>query len=167
MRLRTKTIKAVIQVIIFSALSFFGVAQAQTNPLENGWVLQPETSSLNFQTTKNLTKVESNSFTRFNGAIQPDGQAEIEIDLESVETNVDLRNVRMRFFLFETFTFPTAKISAQINAADLADLAEVRRKKIALPFRLSLHGVEKDLSAEVAVTLLTDDLVSVATTTPI
>lgn len=155
------------QFITISVLSLASVATAHSNPLENGWVLQPGDSSLNFQSIKNLTKVESSQFSRLGGAILPDGQAEIEVDLESVDTKVDLRNVRMRFFLFETFIYPTAKISAEINIDDLADLTEVRRKKIDLPFRLSLHGVEKDLTAQVAVTLITDDLVSVSSTTPI
>ena len=36
------------------------------------------------------------------------GDAKVEIALESVDTGIDLRNVRMRFLFFETFKFPTA-----------------------------------------------------------
>lgn len=154
-------------VVTFSVVSLIGAVTAMANPLEQGWVLQTESSSLNFQSIKNLTKVESSKFGRLNGAILPDGHAEIEIDLDSVDTKADLRNVRMRFFLFETFIYPTAKISAQLNMDDLADLEDLRRKTITLPVTLSLHGVEKELTADVAVTLLSDDLVSVSSTTPI
>lgn len=162
-----KTVAKTMWIIVFSLSSLMGLSAAHSNPLENGWILQPDASSLNFQSIKNLTKVESSKFARFSGAILPDGKTEVEIDLASVDTKVDLRNVRMRFFLFETFIYPTAKVSAQINSDDLADLEDVRRKTIVLPFRLSLHGVEVDLQTVVAVTLLSDDRVSVASTTPI
>lgn len=162
-----KAVTKTMWFIVFSLSSLIGIPAAHSNPLEKGWVLQPDASSLNFQSIKNLTKVESSKFARFSGAILPDGQTEVEIDLASVDTKVDLRNVRMRFFLFETFIYPTAKISAQIDSVDLADLEDVRRKTLLLPFRLSLHGVEKDMQAEVAVTLLSDDRVSVSSTTPI
>lgn len=162
-----KTVAKTMWIIVFSLSSLMGLSAAHSTPLENGWILQPDASSLNFQSIKNLTKVESSKFARFSGAILPDGKTEVEIDLASVDTKVDLRNVRMRFFLFETFIYPTAKVSAQINSDDLADLDDVRRKTILLPFRLSLHGVEVDLQTEVAVTLLSDDRVSVASTTPI
>lgn len=167
MLLKTGTFKRAMGVVTFSVVSLIGAVTAMANPLEQGWVLQTEFSSLNFQSIKNLTKVESSKFGRLNGAILPDGHAEIEIDLDSVDTKVDLRNVRMRFFLFETFIYPTAKISAQLNMDDLADLEDLRRKTITLPVTLSLHGVEKELTADVAVTLLSDDLVSVSSTTPI
>lgn len=165
--LRTEIVRRVKQFAAISVLSLVGAVGVQANPLENGWVLQADASSLNFQSIKNLTKVESSQFANIGGAILPDGRAEIQVDLDSVDTKVDLRNVRMRFFLFETFIYPTANITAQINLDDLADLEEVRRKKITLPVRMSLHGVEKDIAAEVAVTLMSDDLVSVASTTPI
>ena len=162
MLLKTGTFKRAMGVVTFSVVSLIGAVTAMANPLEQGWVLQTESSSLNFQSIKNLTKVEPSKFGRLNGAILPDGHAEIEIDLDSVDTKVDLRNVRMRFFLFETFIYPTAKISAQLNMDDLADLEDLRRKTITLPVTLSLHGVEKELTADVAVTLLSDDLVSVS-----
>ncbi len=142
-------------------------AVAQTNPFDGGWVLQNQGSALNFQSVKNGSVIEISRFATFTGEIQPDGSATVQVMLESVDTNVDLRNVRMRFLLFESFKFPQATITTQIDAALVSDLAKTRRQQIRLPYTLALHGIEKADEADVVVTLLTDNLVSVATAQPI
>ena len=70
-------------------------------------------------------------------------------------------------FFFESFQFPEATITAQIDPALLNDLPTVRRKTVKVPYALNLHGVLKTSSADLVVTLLSNDLVSVATKTPI
>lgn len=140
---------------------------AVANPFAGGWTLQAENSTLNFQSTKNETKVETSAFATFEGAIDDTGKATVTVELESVDTGIDLRNVRMRFLFFESFSFPKATITAQLDPASLADLPQKRRMVIALPFTLDLHGIAKSGEANVAVTLLTDDMVNVSTTAPI
>ncbi|KIC09672.1 hypothetical protein RA19_14350, partial [Leisingera sp. ANG-M1] len=71
------------------------------------------------------------------------------------------------FLFFETFTYPEAVVTARIDPAQLSDLAAAQRKQIELPVTLSLHGVEAQLTAPVAVTLLGNDRVAVATVQPI
>ncbi len=143
------------------------VAQAQGDPFAGGWTLQPEMSNLNFQSVKKQTVVESSSFATLEGTISPGGATEVRVLLDSVDTKIDLRNVRMRFLFFETFKFPTATITSQIDAGFLNDLAAVRRKTVPVSYTMDLHGVTKTYDAQVAVTLLSEDLVSVASTTPI
>ena len=142
-------------------------AQAQLNPFSGGWTLQPEMSNLTFQSVKKQTVVESSSFATLEGEIGETGATEVRVLLDSVDTKIDLRNVRMRFLFFETFKFPTATISTQIDAAMLSDLATVRRKTVPVTYTMDLHGVQKAYEAEVFVTLLTQDMVSVASRTPI
>ncbi len=143
------------------------MAPAQDNPFAPGWVLQPEASSLRFQSVKNQSKIESSSFATISGEINPSGKAGVKILLDSVDTKIDLRNVRMRFLFFETFKFPEATISVQLDAADIADLAQVRRKTMVLPYTITLHGITKALEANLALTLIDDDLVAVSTNEPI
>lgn len=142
-------------------------AMAQSNPFENGWTLQNGASSLSFQSVKNMTKVETSGFATFAGQISAGGEARIAIQLESVDTKVDLRNVRMRFLLFETFQFPEAIITAQLDTGSLSDLEQVRRKQVPLTYTLDLHGVKKTFTTDVVVTLLSEDLAAVSTSTPI
>lgn len=140
---------------------------AQVDPFAGGWNLQPEASSLEFQSVKKQTVVESSSFATLAGTIDENGFAKMTVLLDSVDTKVDLRNVRMRFLFFETFKFPEATITTQINPADLTDLAQVRRKQIPLTYSIDLHGVSKTFETVATVTLLSDDLVSIASRTPI
>jgi OOP family OmpA-OmpF porin len=132
-----------------------------------GWVLDPAQSTLTYQSVKKNTVVETNTIRNITGEISPDGDARIEFDLNSVDTGVDLRNVRMRFLFFETFQYPTATVTAKVDPAAFADLATSRRMIAPLTVTLSLHGVEKDFSTKVAVTMVTDSLVSVASQAPV
>ncbi len=140
---------------------------AQVNPFANGWTLQADASKLNFQSTKNETKTETSSFATFAGSIDESGVARVTVKLESVDTKIDLRNVRMRFLFFESFQYPEAVITTQITPSLIADLQQVRRKTIPLTYTLDLHGVTKGFEAQTVVTLLSDDMVAVSSTTPV
>ena len=140
---------------------------AQDASFAPGWQIDAQSSQLRFQSVKNVTKVESSTFAAFSGGLSADGTLSLHVFLDSVDTKIDLRNVRMRFLLFETFRFPEAVITAKINAADLADLPSLRRKTIHLTYTLDLHGVKKELETDVAVTMVQDDTVVVSSTVPV
>jgi outer membrane protein OmpA-like peptidoglycan-associated protein len=150
-----------------AALTVTARSTSAQDAFAGGWALQPEVSSLQFQSVKNNSVVESSTFATYSGAIAEDGTATVTISLDSVDTKIDLRNVRMRFLLFETFQFPDAVVTTRIDPAVIADLAQVRRKTVPLTFALTLHGVTQELTADVAVTLITGDLVSVASSGPV
>ncbi|MFK7834996.1 MAG: OmpA family protein [Sulfitobacter sp.] len=164
---RLENIARLLLAATFLLITFGQDAQAQTDPFAGGWTLQPEMSSLNFQSVKKQTVVESSSFATLEGEIGGDGATQVRVLLDSVDTKIDLRNVRMRFLFFETFKFPTATISTQIDTSVLGDLEAVRRKTVPVSYTMDLHGVTKTYDAEVAVTLLGQDLVSVSSRTPI
>ena len=151
-------------VALFLGLGLGGPvpAFAQDNPFAGGWVLKFDGSSLGFQSVKNDTKVEQSGFATVTGTISEAGDVELRIPLDSVDTKIDLRNVRMRFLFFETFKFKEAVITAHIDPALIEGLATRRRMTITLPYTLDLHGVRAERSAEVTVTLISDDLVDVA-----
>lgn len=137
-------------------------ALAQDNPFAPGWTLNPLGSTLGFQSVKNGAKVEMNNIATFGGSVGPDGKAEVQIALDSIDTHIDLRNVRMRFLFFETFKFPTATVTATIDPVILEGLKDGPRTFAVLPFTLTLHGVTKEMSAPVSITQLGPDAVSVA-----
>jgi OOP family OmpA-OmpF porin len=112
-------------------------------------------------------KVESSSFATFDASIEPTGGATITVALDSVDTLVDLRNVRMRFLFFETFIYPEATVRVQLTPEMVADLPARRRETLTVPFTFDLHGVEAQLEAPVTVTLLGDDQISIASAAPI
>ncbi len=84
---------------LWAGLASMGFAQSAFN---GGWTLNSEMSNLSFQSVKKQTVVESSGFATFNGTIDEAGKAEVTVLLDSVDTKIDLRNVRMRFLFFET-----------------------------------------------------------------
>ena len=158
------TARALGLIVALSALLLFGpqVANAASN-----WTLDPSASVLTYQSVKKNTIVETNKIRNIAGTLSSAGDAKVTFDLNSVDTGVDLRNVRMRFLFFETFKYPTAELTAKVDPAAFADLATKRRVKATLPFRLNLHGVDKDLEASVVVTMVSDNMVSVASEAPV
>lgn len=155
----------VVAALVLAPLT--AAADGHANMFAGGWTLEADASSLRFQSVKNQTKVESSSFATFSGSIDDTGAATIRIALDSVDTKVDLRNVRMRFLLFETFQHPEAIVTATIDPSVLSDLPDKRRKIIEMPYVLDLHGVAVERVAEVAVTMISETLVAVSTSAPI
>jgi len=162
-RFYERSAAALRAILFFCAVAFCpAVASAA-----GGWTLDPAQSTLTYQSVKKNTIVETNTIRNITGEISPAGDAKIVFDLNSVDTGVDLRNVRMRFLFFETFQYPTATVTAKVDPAAFADLATKRRMVVPLTVTLSMHGVEKELPTKVAVTMVTDTLVSVASQAPV
>ncbi|WP_439524825.1 OmpA family protein [Marivita sp.] len=145
-----------------------GQASAQSSdPFEYGWNLDGDASELRFLSVKKSKIAETSSFATLSGLITEDGQAQVRVLLDSVDTKVDLRNVRMRFLFFETFRFPEAVITTELSPELLTDLHITRRKEIELPYSFTLRGVTLDRTTDVAVTLIDNDRVVVSSITPI
>jgi len=155
-----------LALMVISLLGAPALAQSQ-GPFGAGWQLDADNSRIGFQSIKNQTKVEQSSFATLSGEIDGSGSVEIRIALDSVDTKVDLRNVRMRFLFFESFKYPQAVVKARLSPSLVDELRAERRKVITLPVTLDLHGVTQSIEAQVAVTLLGETRVSVATYEPI
>ena len=141
---------------VLCALTLIGLtfqANAQNSPFGDGWKLEGGASSLQFQSIKKGSVIETSSFATMSGAISPDGQASLKILLDSVDTKVDLRNVRMRFLFFETFQFPEANVTAH-KQRKLRQLAQTLAKKPAYadrPIRIDVVGVDLDARGRAAI----------------
>lgn len=164
---------AVVQRILALAFILAGMAlastsaSAQDSPFAGSWTLDTKSSVLSFQTVKNNAVVENSKFASFTGKIDENGLAVVKVQLDSVDTTIDLRNVRMRFLFFETFNFPEATITAQLDAAALADLKTVRHMPYKIRFALELHGARSEFEIESIVTLISDTRVSVSSSVPL
>lgn len=164
-----KTSASSALLAVFMVLSTTtGLAQTiEENPFQHGLVLDPASSSLTFQTITNGSDLETSRFTSIQGSVDENGLATVSIQLDSVETDSDLRNVRVRFLLFETHKFAEAVVSATINPSWLSTLSEEGRLSIPLAFDLALHGVTQKLQMQVNVTQLAGNQVSVASAAPL
>lgn len=131
------------------------------------WELNGEQSRLNFVTTKKLHAVESHTFGSLDGLVDSDGLAVLQIDLNSVDTNVDLRDQRMRDIFFETFTFPYAEAVTEINLANLEALQVGEQSVQALDVNLNLHGITTTLDTSLVFQRLNATTALVRTNKPV
>jgi OOP family OmpA-OmpF porin len=143
-----------------------GNAHAQ-DFLNQAWTLNPRLSNVYMQTVKNNAVFETHQFTAVEGSVSKTGDANVKIDLASIETGVDVRDVRMRFLLFETFKFPNAEISAKLDKSKLQALATETRVTYPLDLTVDMHGIVKQIQTVVWVTRINETTVSVATIKPI
>ena len=102
-------INARVFLVVALLAAAAGMRGANAQDLVNrDWVLDPGRSHVYMETEKLEKVIEKKAFTRVEGKVDQDGQASIKIDLASLDTGTDIRNVRMRFLLFETYKFPNA-----------------------------------------------------------
>ena len=139
----------------FSARNRLTVAAAillLTGTLSAGMTLDTGASTVSLLSTKVLADgsqsvMERHAFTRVDGTVSEDGSATITIPLDSLETNIPIRNERLAEFLFETAQYPEAVITAQVPPEMLVKGFHTGL----LDAKLSLHGETRLLSIPVRI----------------
>lgn len=121
------------------------------DPVAGKWQLDNARSTLNFVTVKNEHNAEVQSFTEMSASINEQGMATLAIDLNSVATNIAIRDGRLKELLFETDILPMLYLKTQIDLESVSKLAVGQSQVITLSGDLLLHGVSKPLTAEVLV----------------
>lgn len=132
------------------------------------WQLVPDRSELGYTTTKvfpgaEKSAAENNRFASLEGSVTDDGAATVRILLDSVATNVAIRDERMRQLVFDTARHPVAVASSQVPSSVL-DTEGVHQ--IDLTMNLELHGTTKAVTTPVTV-INQDNRIIVATLRPI
>ena len=135
-------------------------------PAFAAWELDGERSRVGFVSVKNASIAEVHHFRAVTGSVDDDGQVNLAIDLDSVETLIPIRNQRMRELLFETVRFPAAKLATTVDASLLA-LTPGSTALTELEFTVDLHGNTRTYTAQVLVTGSADGGFSVALQQPL
>lgn len=131
------------------------------------WQLDNEQSRISYISIKKGDVAEINHFTQLSGSVDDSGKATLSIDLNSVKTNIEIRDERMRTLLFDTANFPTAEFSTQLDMEKLQKLAVGSMMTLSLEGEFSLHGVTQKMPAELAVSKLGDSTLQVSSYAPI
>lgn len=132
-----------------------------TPGLAETWTLASEGSHLAYGTIKKDTVGEVNSFTGLSGYVSRDGKAEIQIDLSSVETNIDIRNKRMIEHVFRNAGM--ASLTAELDMAEVSSLNVGETTVVDAEATLSLAGTDVAFDAEMFVARLSETSVMVST----
>jgi polyisoprenoid-binding protein YceI len=108
-------------------------------------------SKVGYVSIKNNVIAEHNYFSGVTGTLNKKGQLKVSIDLSTVETQVDIRNQRMRDLFFEVMQYPEAVVTAQLDMQELAQVESGAPLELVKPFTLSLHGVEATAEAHLRI----------------
>jgi hypothetical protein len=104
---------------------------------------------------------EIHSFEHISGSVSETGVVTINIDLTSVQTNIDIRNERIMEHVFKGIK--EAKLSAQIDMATVSAMAVGDTAVIDVEGSLSFLGVDIAVDTEMFVARLGEDKVMVTT----
>lgn len=124
-------------------------------------------SKLVFVSIKKDSIGEVNEFTSLSGNIDKNGVATVEVDLTSVDTGIEIRDQRLQQFLFDTDKFTTAKIQTEVSLDVLKNLAVGDSFHRHTPITVSLHGLEKKLTAHSDVFKIAENKILVVSAKPV
>lgn len=149
-------LKNCIKIIaIASAFAVAGFSNAQA------WELDGAASKVSFGSVKKDKIGEVHSFENLSGSVSPEGDVSVEIDLTSVQTNIDIRNERMMKYVFGDAT--SAKLNAKVDMREL-DAMEVGSSTVLdVEGTLSFLGLDVPIESEMFVAKLSETQVLVTT----
>jgi len=137
-------IKVTQLALLFLLMSACTLKQPESDWQTNSWNLIPAQSQLSFVTTKNKTISEEHTL-KFKSGMFDDSGFKLTIDLNTIDTQIPIRDERMKEMLFKTDDYPLATITGQIPAGlSMGETAE-------LAFVLELHGIQQEMLAEVMI----------------
>ena len=110
---------------------------------------------------------EESNFSSSTARLAEDGAFTMDIDLNSVSTNVELRDQRLRDWVFETARFARATISGKVDIAAVDKLAVGQAIRLEQPLKLEIHGTTTDIDAELNVHRVAEDRIVVSTLKPV
>ena len=123
-------------------------------PVRAEWLLDPATSDLTFGSLKNISVAEVHHFTTLKAAVRDNGAFRLVIALAGTDTGIEIRNQRMREFLFDVERFPNAVFSGALDLEALRALKIGQTAVVAVTGVLSLYGHQQPLEVSLAVTRL-------------
>ena len=143
---------------LWATVAVMGLTRAAS---AEGWTLDGDASHIAFGSVKSQFIGEVHTFSGLSGAIGEDGNTSIDIELTSLETQIDIRNERMAEHVFKML--PSAQVTAQLEMAEFAKLDIGGSKVMEIDFDLAFLGEDLPLYGEIFVMRVGDDQVLVTT----
>lgn len=150
-----------------TAISALVLAALWAAPAQADWELDGAASRVNFVSTKANTAAEVHTFRAVDGQVDEEGNATISIDLNSVDTAIEIRDERMRSMLFETEQYPSAALAARIDMNAINMLKPGESMVLTTEGQLMIHGTTSSITFDLSVARLTADRIMVASEKPL
>ena len=131
------------------------------------WQINNEQSKLSFISVKKGDIAEVHHFKKLTGQLSDAGEFSLTIALDSVDTAAEIRDERMKEFLFDTANYASATLTAQIDPALVNDLAVGSSTTATVEAELSLHGQTQTLTFDTVISKLSDTELLVVSAKPV
>jgi len=128
----------------------------------HGWKSVDAESRVAFGSVKKDVVGEVHHFNNVNGTVGDDGALSINIDLGSLETNIDIRNERMTEHVFQKGA-ATATVTGEIDMSEINAMKVGETKVVEIEAELSFVGVSNEIEANMLVARLGENRVLVTT----
>ena len=138
-----------------------------TLPVHANWDLDGADSAVSFVSTKAINVAEVHRFGTLSGGVDDEGQVNITISLDSVDTGIELRDERMRGMSFDTENFAAATISAAVDTDAISAMSPGESSDMVIEGNLDLHGESRPLTMDVVVTRSGDSRLLVVSKKPV
>ena len=131
------------------------------------WSLSRDESGMSFITTKNNSVSEIGTFTALDGEVSEAGAAKFTIVIDTINTNNEIRDPRMRQYLFKTDQNPYISVTATLDLNGFKDMETGERRTTLLAYNLGLNGMSETKESYVMVTRLGVNKVLVENKAPV
>lgn len=156
----TKDMTMRLILLLLPLLAVYSTAHAD-------WQLNNARSELSFVATKDARVADNHYFTRLSGSVSSSGEAELLIDTASVETNIAIRDRRLRNILFRIAEYPQAKVNLSVRAGLLKPQPAGSVQYTNVNAQLFMVGATQLQTARLAIYHLADGAVEVSTIEPV
>ncbi|CAH1523238.1 YceI-like domain protein [Vibrio owensii] len=141
-----------IALALFSGASFAA----------DNYTLDSKFSSVSFATIKNQFVVEPATIDALKGTLNSEGQFDVSVDLNSIETGIPIRNTRLNEIFFESAKYAPVKVVGKVDWTALGEGSH----KLKVPAEVMLFGKTKSVEFPVVV-LNAGDTVMVSSSVPV
>lgn len=129
------------------------------------WTLDLAQSAISFDTTKKETVTETHYFSDFRATVKDNGHAKLIINTASVNTNIDIRDQRLRDLFFKVAKFPEAKITLTVPTHYLA--ANANSASFNTKATIELVGMTYEQDVSLKVHYMKNNMVKVTSVHPV
>jgi len=144
------TKQTLLSLIAILGLSLTSISFADMN-------LDKKYSNVSFVSVKKGTVAEGHRIRKLSGSLTDKGILKVTLDLNSIDTKIEIRDQRAKEFLFETEKFAEATLTANIE--EIKDGIS----NISTEAELSLHGISQKIKVDVTVLKAGDQLLATST----
>ena len=131
------------------------------------WTLDPARSDLSFVATKDAHVADNHYFRDLRGFITDKGKARLTVKTASVETNIDMRDKRMRSIFFNVNTYPEASIRLMVRSSLAKPRPAGTSKTTDISGMLEMVGVKQLISSRITTYHMADGSMVVDSVEPV